>query len=88
MPAVKRAHIDSAETTTSAIVGGYETARPRLLRPLTYTGTLDSFQHQDITPVIGREYEGLQVTDLLKWGDDMIRDLAVTGTISSRPTTT
>jgi hypothetical protein len=39
---------------------------------------LDNFKHQDSTPVIGREYEGLQVRDLLKWGDEMIRDLAIT----------
>lgn len=58
--------------------GGNAQARPRLLKPLRYAGTLDNFTHQDVTPVIGREYEGLQVRDLLKWGDDMIRDLAVT----------
>lgn len=59
--------------------GGNVQARPRLHKPLRYAGTLDNFTHQDVTPVIGREYEGLQVRDLLKWGDDMIRDLAVTG---------
>ncbi|KAK7711146.1 hypothetical protein SLS63_012738 [Diaporthe eres] len=58
--------------------GGNAQARPRLLKPLRYAGTLDNFTHQDVTPVIGREYEGLQVRDLLKWGDDLIRDLAVT----------
>lgn len=58
--------------------GGNAQARTRLLKPLKYTGTLDSFKHQDLTPVVGREYEGLQVKDLLRWGDEMIRDLAVT----------
>ncbi|KAI3399485.1 hypothetical protein diail_6747 [Diaporthe ilicicola] len=58
--------------------GGNAQAHPRLLKPLRYAGTLDNFTHQDVTPVLGREYEGLQVRDLLKWGDDMIRDLAVT----------
>lgn len=57
-------------------VGGHDQARPRLSQPLRYTGSLDSFKSQDLTPVIGREYEGLQVRDLLKWGDERIRDLA------------
>ncbi|KAH7139540.1 hypothetical protein B0J11DRAFT_46516 [Dendryphion nanum] len=78
MPAVKRAHVDGHIGTDSSIVGGNENARPRILQPLSYTGSLDGFKQQDITPVIGREFEGLQVTELLKWGDDMIRDLAVT----------
>lgn len=60
------------------LFGGNAQARPRVLKPLKYTSTLDSFKNQDLTPVIGREYEGLQVRDLLRWGDDMIRDLAVT----------
>ncbi|CAI6333611.1 unnamed protein product [Periconia digitata] len=76
MPSAKRLREDDHES--SEIVGGHEDARPRLLEPLKYSGTLDKFKHQDITPVIGREFEGLQVTDLLKWGDEMIRDLAIT----------
>ena len=79
MPSVKRVHLEEDEKTAdSSIVGGDPSARSRLLKPLSYSGSLDSFKHQDLTPVIGREFEGLQVTDLLKWGDDMIRDLAVT----------
>jgi hypothetical protein len=80
MPSIKRVHLDDALTDTpgNITVGGSSSARSRLLKPLSYSGSLDSFRNQDLTPVIGREYEGLQVTDLLKWGDDMIRDLAVT----------
>lgn len=74
MPSVKRLRSDE----DTDIVGGHENARPRLLKPLSYSGSLDGFKQQDLTPVIGREFEGLQVTDLLKWGDDMIRDLAIT----------
>lgn len=79
--AVKRPRVDdndsdSAETTT---VGGHLDARSRLREPLVYSGSLDVFEHQDITPLIGREFTGLQVTDLLKWGDELIRDLAITG---------
>lgn len=60
------------------IVGGNPVARPRLSKPLVYSGSLDSFKSADVTPVIGREYEGLQVVDLLKADDQVIRDLAVT----------
>lgn len=77
MPSVKRVHVEDQETAESSIVGGHSSARSRLLKPLSYTGSLDNFKHQDLTPVIGTEYEGIQVTDLLNWGDDMIRDLAV-----------
>lgn len=68
----------SEQRLDGQFLGGNVQARTRLEKPLEYAGTLDSFKNQDLTPVIGREYEGLQVKDLLKWGDDMIRDLAVT----------
>lgn len=61
-----------------AIVGGHPDSRPRLAKPLTYTGTLDSFQQFDVTPVIGREYSGLHLRDLLKGSDEQMRDLALT----------
>lgn len=56
-------------------------ARSRLAKPLVYSGLLDSYQNSDLTPVIGREYHGLQVADVLaaKNGDALIRDIAVTG---------
>jgi alpha-ketoglutarate-dependent taurine dioxygenase len=39
---------------------------------------LDKYKHEDLTPVIGREFEGLQVTELLKADPQLINDLAVT----------
>ncbi|KAH9873353.1 hypothetical protein J1614_005751, partial [Plenodomus biglobosus] len=77
--AVKHSHIDDdSDTANPQIVGGHSSARSRLVKPLVYSGSLDSFEHQDITPVVGREFTGLQVTDLLKWGDELIKDLAIT----------
>ncbi|KAM0226405.1 hypothetical protein ACHAQD_000326 [Fusarium lateritium] len=61
-----------------SIVGGHIESRPRLSEPLTYTGSLDAIPQLDVTPVIGREYNGLQIRDLLKWDETLIRDLAVT----------
>lgn len=76
MPSVELAA--SEQKLGGQFLGGNVHARTRALKPLKYTGTLDSFKNQDLTPVVGREYEGLQVRDLLRWGDGMIRDLAVT----------
>ncbi len=59
-------------------------ARTRCDKPLVYSGSLDSYAHRDLTPVIGREYDDLQVTDLLESSDSnrLIKDLAVTGKLS------
>ncbi|OAK93413.1 taurine catabolism dioxygenase, partial [Phaeosphaeriaceae sp. SRC1lsM3a] len=79
MPSLKRVHVeDGRDGNTGSIVGGQVSARSSLLEPLRYTGSLDSYHHQDLTPVIGREFEGLQVTDLLASDDSVIKDLAVT----------
>lgn len=52
--------------------------------PLPYTGTLDEYEHLDLTAVIGREYPKLQLTDLLK-DDVKLRDLAVLSSSTSLP---
>ncbi|KAL6709354.1 hypothetical protein ACN47E_001761 [Coniothyrium glycines] len=79
MPSVERGlGAEDHDGVGARVVGGHDGARSQLKKPLAYAGTLDKFTQQDPTPVIGREYQGLQVTDLLVWGDDMIRDLAVT----------
>lgn len=79
MPSLKRVHVeDGQENSAGSIVGGQASARSSLLEPLHYTGSLDKYRHQDVTPVIGTEFEGLQVTDLLASDDTVIKDLAVT----------
>jgi len=47
--------------------------------PLVPTGALDKYEHVDLTPVIGREYPNVQLTDLLKAenADELIRELAI-----------
>ncbi|KAI9043936.1 TauD/TfdA dioxygenase family protein [Aspergillus affinis] len=64
----------------STIRGGHEQSRPRIPQPLEYSGSLDSFPHGDLTPVIGTEYSGIQVAEILKseQRDQIITDLAVT----------
>ncbi|KAI0480747.1 TfdA family taurine catabolism dioxygenase TauD [Xylariaceae sp. FL0804] len=60
------------------ILGGHPDSRPTISKPLVYSGSLDRFEQNDLTPVIGREYYGLQIRDLLKWDDQAVKDLAVT----------
>ncbi|KAI9932318.1 hypothetical protein MW887_009830 [Aspergillus wentii] len=65
---------------TSSIRGGHEESRPRISQPIEYSGSLDTCPQGDLTPVIGREYSGLQIAEVLKSDecDRIIRDLAVT----------
>jgi hypothetical protein len=86
MPSLKRVHVEEQHDGSHPnILGGHESARPRQSKPLQYSGSLDMYQHQDVTPIIGTEFEGLQVTDLLSGSDEAIRDLAVTGMIRVAP---
>ncbi|EED82686.1 predicted protein [Postia placenta Mad-698-R] len=47
--------------------------------PLKPTGALDKYEFAELTPVIGREYSNVQLTDLLKAenADELIRELAI-----------
>ncbi|CAM1501867.1 Fc.00g038510.m01.CDS01 [Cosmosporella sp. VM-42] len=76
------ADVISTNKVASNIVGGNPAAKTRCLKPLLYSGSLEKFTCAGITPVIGREYEGLQVTELLEADNIMMKDLA--STISSR----
>ena len=63
-----------------SIIGGAEHSRPRISQPLQYSGSLDSCTYSDLTPVIGTEYSGLQIVEILENEscDQIIKDLAVT----------
>ena len=69
-------------TPPPSIRGGHEKARPRTNEPFTYSGSLDSYEWNDATP-IGREFPGLPVKELLSSpdADTLFRDLAITGKI-------
>jgi len=60
------------------IRGGNPEARTRCLQPMINSGALDKFTYRDLTPAIGREFEGLQVRELLNADEQLIKDLAVT----------
>ncbi|EFX06123.1 taurine catabolism dioxygenase [Grosmannia clavigera kw1407] len=53
-------------------------ARTRCLKPLVYSGSLDHFSHNDLTPCIGREFNDLQAVDLLDADEQVFTDLAAT----------
>ncbi|KAF2793928.1 alpha-ketoglutarate-dependent sulfonate dioxygenase [Melanomma pulvis-pyrius CBS 109.77] len=48
----------------------------RLAGPLKSSGSLDSYEHFDVTPVIGAEFPKLQLSEILS-NDNKIRDLAI-----------
>lgn len=51
--------------------------------PLKLSGALDKFESFDVTPIIGREYVGVNLADWLKApnSDELLRDLAITSKI-------
>jgi len=71
----------SAQLNGTSIHGGNVQSWTRCTKPMVYSGSLDSYTQRDMTPVIGREFEGMQVVNLLKASDSdrLIKDLAVTG---------
>jgi hypothetical protein len=56
--------------------------------PLRLAGALDHFTQEETTPVIGREFIGVNiVNDLLNAenADERLRDLAITSMVESQP---
>jgi hypothetical protein len=51
-------------------------------KPLKLSGALDKFEKFDVTPVIGREFVNVDLAEWLKApnSDELLRDLAITGT--------
>ena len=85
MPSASFVETDGAD---SNIRGGHAEARTRNVEPLVDSGSLNAYLHRDLTPVIGREYEGLQVKYLIEADQQLIHDLAVTSQYSSSGTQT
>jgi len=56
-------------------------AQPQVLEPLVLSGILDTFQYEDTTPGLGREFTNVNIVDDLlnaDNADELIRDLAIT----------
>lgn len=46
-------------------------------KPLKSTGSLDSYKHFDVTPVIGTEFPETNIVEDILSSDEKIRDLAI-----------
>ena len=83
MPSAEYSDSDGLGPT---IRGGDARARTRCLKPMVNSGSLDKYEHSDLTPVIGREFNGVQVKDFLDGDEQLIKDLAVTSKWDDRMT--
>lgn len=70
--------LDNRDSLGANIRWGNIKAWTRCRQPIKNTGSLEKYKSQHLTPVIGTEFEGLQVTDLLDGDDQLIGDLALT----------
>jgi hypothetical protein len=68
--------VPSVDKVTTSIKNALPSGLIR--EPLKYSGSLDEYQSLDITPVIGREFPTLELTDILD-DDRKLRDLAILG---------
>lgn len=71
-----------APTATGDVLSVAELSIKNIARPapLELSGALDSFEHDDLTPVIGREFINVNIVDDLlnaPDADDKLRDLAI-----------
>jgi hypothetical protein len=82
-----------ATTTTTATINPKPVKQvndngeaPSHREPLKLSGVLDQYKSFDVTPVIGKEFPDAQLIDWLNApnSDDLIRDLAITGSSISQ----
>lgn len=71
-PTPASAPVEAKGESLKATASGY------IREPLKYSGSLDEYKSFDVTPIIGREFADLQLTDILH-DDQKLRDLAITG---------
>jgi hypothetical protein len=79
-PLVVKSDASETKEEEAPAVQPPSTGRSTRREPLKISGALDHFESFDVTPVIGREFVGV---NLAKWlrapnSDELIRDLAIT----------
>lgn len=74
------------ETATSVVEDIKSTTSSKHKEPLKPSGALDKYDSFDVTPVIGREFRGVNLKEWLEApnSDDLIRELAITSEQCSR----
>lgn len=73
---------------TESTNGVAEQTKPVTREPLKLSGSLDRYEFDDTTPVIGREFPTLNIVDDIlnaPNADELIKDLAVTSTSNTSP---
>lgn len=71
--------IQSTEESSTAKKG------PSYPAPLQLSGVLDGFEHEDVTPLIGREFPKVNIVDDLlhaENADALLRDVAITSSVT------
>lgn len=68
----------AAPATQAATTSNY------IREPLKLAGAIDAWKHFDVTPVIGREFQNVDLASVLRAenSDALIRDLAITSKLS------
>ncbi|KAF7883629.1 uncharacterized protein EAF02_005549 [Botrytis sinoallii] len=70
----------NSEKLSPSAVAPSGTPQEQHREPLKLSGTLDKFESFDVTPIIGREYVGVNLAEWIHApsSDDLLRDLAIT----------
>ena len=70
----------TTETTLSTAITGEHLEQATHKEPLKPSGALDSIEHFDVTPTIGREFPGASLKEWLEApnSDELLKELAIT----------
>lgn len=69
---------DDLPTRSAEELNGKETKGTSYPKPLKLSGALEKYKYEDTTPLIGREFIGVNIVDELLSDDAALRDLAIT----------
>ena len=77
-PVSEKVKVDDAPKST--VQESTPAVKTQHKEPLKLSGALDAFESFDVTPVIGREFSGVNLAEWLRAPntDELLRDLAIT----------
>lgn len=81
--AAKSQGTSSIEKLAPSVVAPTVATQEPHREPLDLSGVLDQFESFDVTPIIGREYVGVNLAEWIHApnSDDLLRDLAITSNL-------
>lgn len=76
----KSQELPNSEKLSPSVVAPSVAPQEQHRVPLKLSGALDKFESFDVTPIIGREYVGVNLAEWIHApnSDDLLRDLAIT----------